>query len=241
MPQTQDHIVKSFDDSLEQLRQNVVRMGGLAEAQLARAIQALSKRDAALAAEVAKGAAEIDRLEQEIGAQAIRGLALRQPMANDLREVVSSLKVSSDIERIGDYAANVAKRSIALAQLPAVKPAYAIPRLARLVQDIIKDTLDAYVNRDAERALDVWKRDEEVDEMYSGLFRELLTYMMEDPRNIGPCTHLMFIAKNVERIGDHATNIAETIHYQVTGRAMAGGRPKGDASSFEVVTPKSEE
>jgi phosphate transport system protein len=241
MPQTQDHIVKSFDDSLEQLRQNVVRMGGLAEAQLARAIQALSRRDAALAAEVVKGDAEIDRLEQEIGAQAIRVLALRQPMANDLREVVSSLKVSSDIERIGDYAANVAKRSIALAQLPAVKPAYAIPRLARLVQDIIKDTLDAYVNRDAARALDVWKRDEEVDEMYSGLFRELLTYMMEDPRNIGPCTHLMFIAKNVERIGDHATNIAETIHYQVTGRPMAGGRPKGDASSFEVVTPRSEE
>jgi len=241
MPQTQDHIVKAFDDSLEQLRQNVVRMGGLAEAQLARAVQALSRRDAALAAEVVKGDAEIDRLEQEIGAQAIRVLALRQPMANDLREVVSSLKVSSDIERIGDYAANVAKRSIALAQLPAVKPAYAVPRLARLVQDMIKDTLDAYVNRDAERALEVWHRDEEVDEVYSGLFRELLTYMMEDPRNIGPCTHLMFIAKNVERIGDHATNIAETIHYQVKGTPLVGGRPKGDASSFEVVTPKQEE
>lgn len=238
MPQTKDHIVKSFDDSLEQLRQNVLRMGGLAESQLARAIQALSRRDAALAAEVVKGDAEIDRLEQEIGAQAISVLALRQPMAVDLREVVSSLKVSSDIERIGDYAANVAKRSIALAQLPPVKPAYAIPRLARLVQDIIKDTLDAYNNRDAERALDVWKRDEEVDEVYSGLFRELLTYMMEDPRNIGPCTHLMFIAKNVERIGDHATNIAETIHYQVKGTPMAGGRPKGDASSFEVITPQ---
>jgi phosphate transport system protein len=238
MPQTKDHIVKSFDDSLEQLRQNVLRMGGLAESQLARAIQALSRRDAALAAEVVKGDAEIDRLEQEIGAQAISVLALRQPMAVDLREVVSSLKVSSDIERIGDYAANVAKRSIALAQLPPVKPAYAIPRLARLVQDIIKDTLDAYGNRDAARALDVWKRDEEVDEVYSGLFRELLTYMMEDPRNIGPCTHLMFIAKNVERIGDHATNIAETIHYQVKGTPMAGGRPKGDASSFEVMTPQ---
>ncbi len=238
MPQSKDHIVKSFDDSLEQLRQSVLRMGGLAESQLARAIQALSRRDAALAAEVVKGDAEIDRLEQEIGAQAISILALRQPMAVDLREVVSSLKVSSDIERIGDYAANVAKRSIALAQLPPVKPAYAIPRLARLVQDIIKDTLDAYGNRDAERALEVWKRDEEVDEVYSGLFRELLTYMMEDPRNIGPCTHLMFIAKNVERIGDHATNIAETIHYQVKGTPMAGGRPKGDASSFEVITPQ---
>ncbi len=241
MPQTQDHIVKSFDNSLEQLRQTLVRMGGLAESQLARAIQALSRRDAALAAEVVKGDAEIDRLEQEVSAQAISVLALRQPMAIDLREVVSSLKVSSDIERIGDYAANVAKRSIALSQLPAVKPAYAIPRLARLVQDILKDTLDAYVNRDAERAMEVWRRDEEVDEVYSGLFRELLTYMMEDPRNIGPCTHLLFIAKNVERIGDHATNIAETIHYQVKGTPLVGSRPKGDASSFEVMTPQSEE
>lgn len=240
MPQPQDHIVKAFDEGLEQLRQTLMRMGGMAESQLARAIQALSRRDASLAAEVVRDDAEIDRLEQDVTAQAIRMLALRQPMANDLREIVSALKVSADIERIGDYAANVAKRSIALSQLPPAKPAYAVPRLARLVQDIIKDVLDAYVSRDAERALDVWQRDEEVDEVYTGLFRELLTYMMEDPRNIGSCTHLMFIAKNVERIGDHATNIAETIHYLVKGESIAGGRPKGDSSSFEVVTPSTE-
>jgi len=241
MPHTQEHIVKAFDDSLEQLRQTLVRMGGLAESQLARAIQALSRRDATLAAEVVREDGEIDRLEQDVSQQAIRMLALRQPMANDLREIVSALKVSSDIERIGDYAANVAKRSIALSQLPAVKPAYAIPRLARLVQDIIKDTLDAYVNRDAVAAVDAWRRDEEVDEVYTGLFRELLTYMMEDPRNISPCTHLMFIAKNVERIGDHATNIAETVHYLVKGATIAGGRPKGDASAFAVIEPPVEE
>lgn len=240
MAQTQDHIVKAFDESLEDLRRTLVRMGGLAESQLARAVQAFSRRDADLAGQVVGTDSEIDRLEQEVGARAIRVLALRQPMANDLREVVSSLKISADIERIGDYAANVAKRSIALAQLPAVKSAYAIPRLARLVQDSFKDTLDAYISRDPERALDVWHRDEEVDEMYSGLFRELLTYMMEDPRNIGPCTHLIFIAKNIERIGDHATNIAETVYFLVKGVPLTGERPKGDVSSFDVVTPEGE-
>jgi phosphate transport system protein len=240
MAPAQEHIVRSFDDSLEQLRQSIVRMGGMAESQLSRAIQALSRRDAALASEVVRDDAAIDRLEHELTHQAVTLLALRQPMGIDLREVVSALKVSSDIERIGDYAANVAKRSVALSQLPPVKPAYAVPRLARLAQDIFKDALDAYVHRDPVRALDVWRRDEEVDEVYTGLFRELLTYMMEDPRNISPCTHLMFIAKNVERIGDHATNIAETVHYLVKGTEIAGGRPKGDASSFEVVEPSKE-
>jgi len=240
MPQTQEHIVRAFDENLEQIRQIILRMGGMAESQLARAIQALSRRDAALAGEVVRDDNEIDRLEHELSQAAVTMLALRQPMGIDLREVVSALKVSSDIERIGDYAANVAKRAIALSQLPPVKPAYAVPRLARLAQDIFKEALDAYVQRDAVRAMDVWRRDEEVDEVYTGLFRELLTYMMEDPRNISPCTHLMFIAKNVERIGDHATNIAETVHYLVKGTPIVGGRPKGDASSFEVVEPPKE-
>ena len=168
----------------------------------------------------------------------MRVLALRQPMATDLREVIAALKISSDLERIGDYAANVAKRVVALNQIPPIPTAKAIPRMARLAQNIIKDTLDAYTARDAERAIDVWHRDEEIDEMYTGLFRELLTYMMEDPRNITPSTHLLFIAKNIERIGDHATNVAEIIHYLVTGQRMVGGRPKGDTTSFQVIEPK---
>ena len=230
-----EHIVKSFDEELEQLNEIVVRMGGLAEAQLADAIQAVSKRDGDLADRVIKGDRAIDELEQKLEQNAINLLARRQPMANDLRTVVAALKIASDVERIGDYAKNIAKRAHVLCQLPPVPPAYVIPRMAALVQSIIKDTLDAFISSDAEKAVSVWLRDEEVDEMYTGLFRELLTYMMEDPRNITPCTHLLFIAKNIERMGDHATNVAETIHYKVTGRHMEGRRPKGDASSFELV------
>ena len=232
-----DHIVKSFDEQLQHLRDSIVRMGGLAEAQLAGAIEAMTKRDSELARKVREGDAAVDDLELSVDDGAVRLLALRQPMAVDLREVIAALKIASDLERIADLAANVAKRTIPLSQAPAVQPNFAIPRMARLVQAIIKDTLDAYVAGDADKALDVWGRDEEVDEMYTGLFRELLTYMMEDPRNISPCTHLLFIAKNIERMGDHATNIAETIHYQVTGRHIEGGRPKGDQTSFQVVEP----
>jgi len=233
-----EHIVRSFDDELKGLSQVVTRMGGLAETQLATAIEALKRRDSDLAERVVCGDAAIDALEEELDERAMRLLALRQPMATDLREVIAALKISSDLERIGDYAANVAKRVIALNQIPPIPPASGVPRMARLAQNIIKDTLDAYAARDAERAIDVWHRDEEVDEMYTGIFRELLTYMMEDPRNITPSTHLLFVAKNIERIGDHATNVAETIHYLVTGQRMVGGRPKGDTTSFQVVEPK---
>ncbi|MEX2008718.1 MAG: phosphate signaling complex protein PhoU [Dongiaceae bacterium] len=232
-----EHIVKSFDDELKRLSQVIARMGGLAEAQLQRAIEALAERDAEAAAQVVQDDARIDALEHEIGNMTVRMLALRQPMAKDLREVVAALKISSDLERIGDYASNVAKRAIALSQSPAVKSAHAIPRMGRLVQQLIKDILDAYVEHDADKAVDAWRRDEEVDEMYTSLFRELLTYMMEDPRNIGPSIHLLFIAKNIERIGDHATNIAETVHYLVLGRPIEATRPKGDSTSYAVVAP----
>jgi len=234
---TSEHIVKSFDEELQRLNAVVLRMGGVAEAQLAGAIEALVRRDSALAERVVAGDAAIDQMDLELDENAIRTLALRQPMANDLREVISSLKISSDLERIGDYAKNVAKRTLALNQLTPHEAARSIPRMAKLVQAIIKDVLDAYANHDPNRALDVWHRDEEVDEMYTALFRELLTYMMEDPRNITPCTHLLFIAKNIERIGDHATNIAETTHYLATGKRITGGRPKGDLSSFQVMNP----
>jgi len=230
-----EHIVKSFDDELKQLSQMVAQMGGLAEAQLQAAIEALVARDAEQAARVVQGDARIDQLERQIGAQTIRMLALRQPMAQDLRQVVAALKISSDIERIGDYAANVAKRAIALTQSPPMRPVGGIARMGRLVQQIIKDTLDAFSNNDADKAVAAWKRDQEVDDMYNSLFRELLTYMMEDPRNIGPSTHLMFIAKNIERIGDHATNVAEIIHFLVRGEDIAEARPKSDKTSFTVV------
>jgi phosphate transport system protein len=233
-----EHIVKSFDEELQRLNAVVLRMGGVAEAQLAAAIEALVRRDPDLAQKVVAGDDAIDQMDIELDDNAVRTLALRQPMANDLREVISALKISGDLERIGDYAKNVAKRTIALNQLAPHEAARSIPRMAKLVQAIIKDVLDAYANHDPDRAIDVWHRDEEVDEMYTALFRELLTYMMEDPRNITPCTHLLFIAKNIERIGDHATNIAETTHYLSTGKRIRGGRPKSDLSSFQVVSPK---
>jgi phosphate transport system protein len=234
MPQ---HTVRSFDEQLKLLKHLIVQMGSLAEEELENAITALTRRDTALAESTVGSDRKLDELEQEVANLAIRILALRQPMASDLREIVSALKISSDLERMGDYAKNVAKRAIALSQLPPVKPAGSIPRMARIVQGIIKDTLDAYIERDPERALDAWRRDEEVDEMYTSVFRELLTYMMEDPRNITACTHLLFIAKNIERIGDHATNIAEIVHYLVLGRQIDSARPKGDTTSFAVVTP----
>jgi phosphate transport system protein len=235
-----EHTVKSFDDELKRLGDLVAQMGGLAEAQLQTAIESLVSRDAEQAALVVQGDARIDQLERQISTQTIRMLALRQPMAVDLREIVAALKISSDIERIGDYAANVAKRAIALTQSPPMRPVGGIARMGRLVQQIIKDILDAYSAHDADKALAAWKRDQEVDDMYNSLFRELLTYMMEDPRNIGPSTHLIFIAKNIERMGDHATNIAEIVHFLVRGEDIAEARPKSDKTSFTVVAPPEE-
>jgi phosphate transport system protein len=169
----------------------------------------------------------------------VKLLALRAPVAGDLRLVLSTLRIASDIERIADYAKNVAKRAIVLAQIAPLKPTHAVPRMAKVVQEMIKDVLDAYAQRDVDRAVAVWQRDEELDEMYSSLFRELLTYMMEDARNITGSTHLLFIAKNIERIGDHATNIAEQVHFMVAGTPITLTRRKGDESSYAVVKPGS--
>jgi phosphate transport system protein len=235
-----EHTVKSFDEELTRLSQMVAQMGGLAEAQLQAAIEALMARDAEQAGQVVQADAKIDQIERQISTQTIRMLALRQPMAQDLREIIAALKISSDIERIGDYAANVAKRAVALTQSPPMRPIGGVARMGRLVQQIIKDTLDAFSAKDADKAVAAWKRDQEVDDMYNSIFREMLTYMMEDPRNIGPSTHLMFIAKNIERIGDHATNIAEIVHFLVRGEEIAEVRPKSDRTSFAVVTPPEE-
>ena len=232
-----EHIVKSYDEELRRLDNAITQMGGLAETQLATAIDAVMKRDSRLATEVVESDPRVDQLEGEIEQLAVRLLALRQPMAVDLRQILAALKTASELERIGDYAANVAKRSIVLNQTPPVRPAFSVPRMGRLAQAMIKDILDAYVERDADKALLVWARDEELDEMYNSLFRELLTYMIEDPRNITPCTHLLFIAKNIERIGDHATNIAETVYYMVVGEPLGAGRPKGDRTSYMAPQP----
>ena len=232
-----EHIIKSYDEELQRLNRMIVEMGGLAETQLAAAIEAVSRRDSDLAARVIQDDDKVDQLERDLDNLAIRLLALRQPMARDLREIVAALKIAADIERICDYAANVAKRSIALAQSPPVQLVHALPRMAHLALLLVKNVIDAYVARDADKAIQVWHRDEELDSMYASVFREFLTYMMEDPRNIGACTHLLFMAKNIERVGDHATNIAENLYYLVHGTPLTEARPKGDNSSLEMVAP----
>jgi len=231
-----DHIVKTFDEDLSLLDNKIAEMGGLAELQLANAIDALLRPDTEKSERVILNDQRIDDLEKEIDAFTVQLLALRQPMADDLRIVIAALKISSVLERIGDYAKNVAKRTIALNQSHSVgNAANTIARMGNLVQGMIKNVLDAYVSRDVEQALDVWERDEEVDQLHTSLFRELLTYMLEEPRNITACTHLLFIAKNVERIGDHATSIAEQVHFMVRGDVPEDKRPKSDQSSFTVI------
>jgi phosphate transport system protein len=227
-----EHTVKAFDEELQRLTNMIARMGGLTESQIASAIQSVVKRDADLAANVVEADLKVDALEREIDDQVISMLALRQPMAGDLRSVVGALRIASDVERIADYAANVAKRAIALSQMAPVRPIFQIPRMGSVAREMVRDVLDSYVGHDIDKAIAVWNRDEELDEIYSSLFRELLTYMMEDPRNITASTHLLFIAKNIERIGDHVTNIAETVHFLVVGKPLRGARPKGDFTSF---------
>jgi phosphate transport system protein len=238
MPESQ-HIVRSYSEDLKRLSDMVARMGGLAERQVADATNALVRRDAVMAAEVVTRDGEIDAMEREIENFCVRLLALRQPMAQDLRLIVSALKIIHGLERIGDYAKNAAKRSIVISQQPGFGSLNGFQRMARLVQENLKEAMDALVTGDAQRAERVWAADAPVDEIYNGIFRELLTFMMEDPRNITVATHLLFIAKNLERIGDHATNIAETVHYAVVGDTLPDDRPKGDASAYAVVRPQS--
>ena len=232
MPPISDHhIVRSYDAELSRLHDTVSRMAGLAEQQLADAIHAMTDRDSEKAAEVIKGDAQIDELDLAVNEMTVRLLALRAPVADDLRGVLTALKVSLSLERIADYAKNAAKRAVILNQLPPVAATRAVARMGWLVLEMLKEVMDAYLAGDADRAVAVWNRDLEVDELHSSVFRELLTYMMEDPRSITPSTHLLFIAKNIERMGDHATNIAELAHYSVRGKPIAGIRPKRDVAS----------
>ena len=232
------HIVKSFEQELKQLREMLVDMGGMLENQLAAAANAVLQGDSASATLAMEQDPAVDALEREVETLVIRMLALRQPLAGDLRTIVSSLKLSSDLERIGDYAANIAKRSIVLNQFNLPFKLGGLSHMARLVQENLKMTIDVIGDGDPARAVQVWRADQAVDDIYTAIFRELITYMMEDPRNITPCTHLLFVAKNLERIGDHTTNIAETVHYAVTGEVLPEGRPKGDSPSYAVVRPR---
>lgn len=228
-----EHTAKAFDADLHELLRIVAEMGGLAERQIADSVAALVRRDIDLAGRVAAADTAIDALQRDIEEKAVLTIARRQPMAIDLRDVVGALRVSNDLERIGDLAKNNAKRVAALGgDFHPQKLIRGVEHMSSLVLAQLKRVLDSYASRDVPSALAVWKSDEEIDALCTSLFRELLTYMMEDPRNITFCIHLMFCAKNIERIGDHATNIAETVYYMVEGRAIADPRPKGDTTAF---------
>ncbi len=231
MPSTHEHIVKSYDNELERLYGEISRMGEIATAQLDAAIDVMIRRDTKAAERVVANDDAIDALEHEVSNDVLRLLALRQPMARDLREVYAALRISSDIERIGDYAANVAKRSMVLNQSSPVPAAHGLPALAKTANQLVRDAVLAFRNRDDTLAMQVRSRDAELDAQYTGLFRELLTYMMEDPRNITSCAHLLFMAKNIERIGDHATNIAENTYFLVHGEIPDGKREKRDQTT----------
>jgi phosphate transport system protein len=238
MSDTPEHVVKSYDLELKRLRNMMTEMGGIVESQVALAAEAIMQRDAVAATRAVEEDVKVDALERAVEQFVIRMLALRQPMAGDLRQIVAALKITGDLERIGDYAANVAKRSIVLAQFSLPYSLAGLQHMAHMVQEQLKSIIDALDTGDSDKAVEVWRSDRVVDDIYNELFRELITYMMEDPRNITPCTHLLFIAKNLERIGDHATNIAETVYYAVKGEVLPDTRPKGDTSAYAVVRPK---
>jgi len=228
-----DHTAKAFDTDLQEITRKVAEMGGLAERQIADAVKALVDRDVELGERVITTDPVIDAMQREIEDKCILTIARRQPMAVDLRECVSAIRVCNDLERIGDHAKHIGKRVVALDdESYPPKLIRGVEHMATLVLAQLKQVLDAYAGRDLQAALAVWSGDEEIDSMCVSLFRELLTYMMEDPRNITFCMHLMFCAKDIERIGDHATNIAETVYYMIEGRPITDQRPKGDTTSF---------
>ena len=229
------HISSAFDRDLEALQAMIMKMGGLVETAIRDSSEALLNRDEELATQVRAADKTIDALEEDINLAAARLITLRAPVASDLRTVLSVMKISANLERCGDYAKNMAKRTTVLVQMPTIDGASSsIRRMAREVDLMLKDALDAYIQRDAELAEVVRQRDGDVDQMYNTLFREFLTHMMEDPRNITACMHLHFIAKNVERMGDHVTSIAEQVIYLVTGELPGEARPKGDVTTHDI-------
>ena len=231
-----EHIVKSYENELALLDRKIGQMGGLAEMILGDAFEALEQRNPSRAQAAVASDSSIDQLQLELEEQVVVTIAKRQPMANDLRQIMAVLKVAADLERIGDYAKNIGKRAVAVAGESQPKTLLTgLRHMVELASKQLRDVLDAFAARDADKAMKVWRDDEKIDALYNSVFRELLTYMMEDPRNIGLCTHLLFIAKNVERIGDHTTNIAETVNYLARGELPAGDRPKNDKTSTTLV------
>jgi phosphate transport system protein len=226
---TSGHTLKAFDEDLDRLRALISQMGGLAEHAIRESMRCLIQRDLEGAEKIVENDKKLDALEIETERRAVQLIALRAPMAGDLRDVVAAMKISSVVERIGDYAKNISKRVPLLDSVGNIEPISLLPEMARIATGMVHDVLNAFVQRDAEAAVRVVERDAAVDDFYNSIFRTLLTFMMEDPHNIGPSTHLLFIAKNVERVGDHATNIAEMVYYAATGQHLAD-RPRGSSS-----------
>ena len=220
------HTIKAFDEDLDRLRALISQMGGLAEHAIRESMRCLVQRDLAGAEKIVANDKKLDALEIETEKRAVRLIALRAPMAGDLRDVVAAMKISSVVERIGDYAKNIAKRVPLLDKVHNIEPVSLMPEMARISTEMVHDVLNAFVERDAEAAVRVVERDRAVDDFYNSIFRALLTFMMENPSNIGQSTHLLFIAKNIERVGDHATNIAEMVYFAATGEHLAD-RPRG--------------
>ncbi len=226
MATTSGHTLKAFDEDLDRLRALISQMGGLAEHSIREAMRCLIQRDLEGAQKIVENDKKLDALEIETERRAVQLIALRAPMAGDLRDIVAAMKISSVVERIGDYAKNIAKRVPLLENLSQIEPLSLLPEMARIATQMVHDVLNAFVERDAEAAVRVAERDQAVDDFYNSIFRTLLTYMMENPGNISQSAHLLFIAKNIERVGDHATNIAEMVYYASTGQHLAD-RPRG--------------
>jgi phosphate transport system protein len=239
-PATAEHTVKAFDADLQELNRLIAEMGGYAERQIVQAVDSLTKRDRERGKKVVLGDEDLDLQQRVIEQKAIATIATRQPMAVDLREIVGILRIANELERIGDLAKNIGKRVVALngEEMPQ-QALRGVVHMANLAEHLLKDVLDSYAERDSEKAKQVWNRDEEIDSMYTSLFRELLIHMMEDPGVVAAGIHLLFCAKNIERVGDHATNIAESIHYIVEGRALGADRPKADSTSTVEIAPYS--
>jgi phosphate transport system protein len=226
----EQHTVRAYDEELDAITAELARMGGLAEAEVADAIRSIAKSDVAIATSVIGRDAKLDVLDKEIERRAVRLIALRQPVADDLRRTVGAMRISTNLERIGDLAKNIAKRVLVIVESDPLTPLTgSIERMGDLVVTRLKNVLDALASREVDQAIAVWMNDHEVDELYDAIFRELLTYMMGDPRTITACAHLLFVAKNLERIGDHATNIAEILYYEITGVELTEDRPKSDS------------
>ncbi len=233
-----EHTVTAFDQELRDLAGHVAEMGGLAERLVSDAVTALSRLDQFGAQRVIEADARLDALQRRVEEEAILTIARRQPMASDLRDIVAAMRISNDLERVGDLAKNIAKRVGSISGVGLNKSLWVgVEHLTDIALEQLKAVLDAYTSRDDKAAAAVRQRDSEIDALYTSIFRELLTYMMEDPRNISQCAHLLFCAKNLERIGDHATNIAETVHYALTGASFVDERPKADTSASEAIEP----